>query len=56
MNPYDELTYRHPRTMGEAFGHRKHEIDTGEHHHGAWFTWSMVILWLSTMVLLGVTR
>ncbi|CAB4135022.1 hypothetical protein UFOVP275_52 [uncultured Caudovirales phage] len=53
---YDELTYKHPRTMGEAFGHRKHEIEENDVGYGTLFWVAIALIWLATMVLLGVTK
>jgi hypothetical protein len=54
---YDELTYRYPRTMGEAFGHRYHEIEDDEPlgYGVLWWT-AIALIWVATLVLLAVTK
>jgi hypothetical protein len=54
---YDELTYRHPRTMGEAFGQRSHKIESDQPTgYGALWWTAIALIWAATLVLLGMTR
>ena len=52
-----ETTRKYPRTMQEAFGaHTSDEIDDGEPKDAKWFAWALLIIWIATLVLIGVTK
>ena len=48
MREYDELTYRHARTMREAFGTSDYEIEEETPH------WFEIILYVIKSILSGI--